>query len=221
MNLKCISAAYRQVLLSHIGSHQLRQLFLFDCQDIDPFSELLPCVRLEFLYISPDCAMTPFPSEAEPFADALVDYFLPVLEKMTSSICLGDWSRLFECHRPSLTLLTLACSHVGISSMNQSSWNDVTTFWPKLQELRLYDTKGLEFSTMCPRILPQFQDLKRLTLSCEMPSTSETGSSAVNLFIKVAIHSALLTGNIQFRPQHQTKCPFYSHHPRNCNTHSA
>jgi hypothetical protein len=214
VNIKSISAVYRHILLSHIGN-QLRQLFLFDCQEIDPFTELLPCAKLEFLYISPDCAMAPFPSDARPIADALVNCFLPLLEKMTSSICLGDWSRLFECHRPSMTLLTLTCSHIGVYSTSSFSWNDVPSLWPHLQELRLYDTKGLDFSTMCPRILPQLRDLKRLTLSCEMPSSNITGST-VNLFIKVAIHSALLTGKIQFRTQHATKCPFY--HSRNYNT---
>ena len=53
--------------------------------------------------------------------------------------CLGQWSRLFECHRPSLTDLNLSCFHLGVTSVIRFNWSDaVAHLWPNLSQVGIY-----------------------------------------------------------------------------------
>jgi hypothetical protein len=89
--------------------------------------------------------------------------FLPNLKELKiSSTCLDYWSRLFECHRPSLTKLKLSCFHIGLSSMSPFNWSDAPVLWPNLKELGLLNTR--ECTTLDPlrSITPHLKEFQKL-----------------------------------------------------------
>ena len=66
--------------------------------------------------------------------------FLPNLKKLeTLGTCLGQWSRLFECHRPLMTDVTLNCFHFGLPTLSRFNWSDIPELWPNLRQLIFSD----------------------------------------------------------------------------------
>ena len=134
--------------------------FSFSNSNIDPVKELLPCTQLEALSISPECTIVPLPTGAEmPSADT----FLPQLKTLNIFICLREWSPLFECHRPSLVSLLLACPHFAIASRGEFGWTDLPLLWPNVSQLHFYRNGGLTVNLLC-QIVPQLKNLRVLSL---------------------------------------------------------
>ena len=65
-------------------------------------------------------------------------HFLPLLKTLKiKERCLGQWSRHFECHRPSLTNLSSNCFHIGLPTVSPLNWAETPNLWPNLRELAL------------------------------------------------------------------------------------
>ena len=169
---------YRRVVLTSIGiedSSPLRKLKFYECKDVDPVAELLPHVRLECV-IFKICSFIPIANATE-FAERVPEAvladcsnrFLPKLKKLEYlNTCLGQWSRLFECHRPALTELSLTCSHIGLPFVSQFNWNDATSYlWPNLRHLSLRHYDSFTLLKLLKSIVPHlggFQHLKKFIL---------------------------------------------------------
>ena len=99
-------AAYRHILLAKIGA-KLSQLCMIGCELIDVTKDLKPCSQLKRLVIRESCTMAPIEAAASTI-QMTTDRLLPNLVSLTSWICLGDSSHLFETdERHSLKRLTL------------------------------------------------------------------------------------------------------------------
>ena len=140
---------YRRVVLDCLGGNKLRELTLRNCEDFDPIAELLPIKKPAFLSVQ-YCSLTPIAN-----ADALAqrvprailhdcaNKFLPQLKELiVDGTCLGYWSRLFECPRPSLIKWTGFCSHLGFPSVSRFDWSDVPLMWPNMKEFGFYNNHG-------------------------------------------------------------------------------
>ena len=102
-----VSTANFNTVLAVLGS-KLLKINLRSCKDID-LGHFLPFLQLEVLTLDKDCTLT-----AGGVESIQTDTFLPNLKKLSTKICLGKSSRLFE-ERP-LTDLILCCSHIGTES---------------------------------------------------------------------------------------------------------
>ena len=153
------------------------------CRDVNPLTELLPHVRLECV-IFKGCRFIPIANATE-FAERVpeavladcTNRFLPNLKKLELiSTCLGQWSRLFECHRPALTELSLSCSHIGLPSVSRFNWSDTASYlWPNLRHLSLRNFHSPKLFKLLKSIVPHlvgFNDLEKLILptECRIPS---------------------------------------------------
>ena len=176
IGMSSVSPDYRRMLLNCLGRDtKLRKLDLYSCEDIDPITELLPHNKMEILRFW-KCTFTPTLMNEVEFiervpAEVLADCsnrFLPKLKKLEIfGRSIGQWSRLFECHRPLLTELKLTCFHFGLPSTNRFNWNDAPTLWPNVQQLGLYGgnrtaVKALE--SIAVR-LNDFKHLEKLIVS--------------------------------------------------------
>ena len=182
-----VLASYRQTLLSHIGSH-LRMMELFDCSNIDPVAELLPCTLLDSLDLSSSSLISrPRPC----LIDDVNIQFLPSLERLgTRATCLGDWSSLFECPRPLLTHLFLSCSHIGIESKSPLfDWHNIPEMWPNLQVLYILSTLNLTLDKL-DVILNQFNKLQRVCVpsSIKTQSIEEFGMEATEEKVELLLN---------------------------------
>jgi len=174
---------YRIAVLSILG-RQLQSLHFYGTQTIDVIKELSPYHQLEELIIGNDYSLLPPPVAADDFPSA--DNFLPRLKKFEIRICLGPWSPLFECFRPSLTDIGLGCAHIG-TSRSQFNWIEVPNLWPNLREMTLLDTRFNRFAWACLReIFSQFKNLRSLTLP---PSY---GSEVQSKFMRKKLKAALM-----------------------------
>ena len=148
---------YRRAVLSVMG-HQLQGLTYCSSSDVDFVAELFPYPQLKKLSMSSDCTLSPFPAALPP-----VDTFLPHLMKLVIRICLGQWSLLLECHRPSLVLVRLACPHFEIASRSHWKWSDIPNVWPNLRRLTFDNTERLEQNVLF-EFIPKLKRLQLLTL---------------------------------------------------------
>jgi len=171
VSFRAVPSDFRQTALSVIG-HQLQVLKFTNSQSVDIFAELFPFPQLKELIISSGCTLSPFPVEL-PLA---VDNLLPNLMKLTIFICLGQWSRVFECHRPSLVSVRLACPHFNIPSRSRLKWNNLSNIWPNLRHLAFNrafnNTEGLELEILY-QFIPQLKQLQLLTLPYDSPRSRE------------------------------------------------
>ena len=171
INFFNVSPSVRQIVLDSIGGHRLRELFLFDCRDVDPVAELPRFNRLENLWI--ECPTMIHIGDEDflvlrlpPGILADSGLFLPNLKTLsTAGNCLDHWSRLFECHRPSLTSLQLSCCHFGLPSMSQFNWDDTPRLWPNLMQLTLIGSCLVSYfnfnlAKVMDQIVPQLQHFK-------------------------------------------------------------
>ena len=163
---------YRRVVLDCLGGSQLHKLTLTHCQDFDPIAELLPLKTLKFLSVQ-NCTLTPIANAAALaqrvpraiLADC-ANKFLPQLKELIVDVtCLGYWSRLFECPRPSLIKWTGFCSHLGFPSVSRFDWSDAPLMWPNMKKFGFYNNHGSApvntFKSLAP-YLNEFQHLEKL-----------------------------------------------------------
>ena len=136
-----VSADYRRAILSILGL-QLKSLMFYGCPTIDVRTELLPYSQLNKLKISSDCALLPIPVTDE-FPQRSAQTFLPQPKTLKINCCLGSWSPLFECQRPTLTKLKLRCPHLGIASTSRYDWIDIPQLFPNLRKLYIKQGLGL------------------------------------------------------------------------------
>lgn len=104
----------RQIISNFTAGDRLRKLILVDCVDIDPVTEFLHFSRLEMLCIEGGIMISiKDVDDAQRIPPEMLAHFgqlLPHLKSFSAvKTCLGHWSRLFECHRPSLTALQFSC----------------------------------------------------------------------------------------------------------------
>ena len=162
---RIISSAFRQVILSTIGS-QLESLEFNYCTDID-MKEVLLCCKLESLIIDSRCKLLMEPG-SPPIDCGPPSSFLPCLKKLQSAICLGQFSCLFESERPLLNDVNLCCLHFGIARTTESvGWKDLPKMWPNLEVLNVVST-GLSLPNLL-NLAPQFKSLKRIRIKKDEP----------------------------------------------------
>ena len=120
-HVKC--SACVKPILNALG-HALKSLDIIESK-LD-LAQLVPCCYLERLTIWEGCSI--INDGADGTASLISLPFLPVLKSFSSSVCLGEWSPLFE-SKTSLTKLGLNCSHIGIGVIIQMfSWLMNTRF---------------------------------------------------------------------------------------------
>ena len=149
----------------------------------------MPFDCLESLILSEGCGMATIDSLRT--LSALSVPFLPILNRLVvSGTCLGDWSRLFECNRPSLNTLFLSCSHIGIASKSPFNWEDIPNLWPNLQCLHLDKTTGLTVNKLRD-IIPLFHHLAALSLPDRMIESPEDRQRAflLSMFLRYRLFS--------------------------------
>jgi hypothetical protein len=154
-----ISAEYQLSVLLQNFKNQLQRLELHDCKYID-LAQLAQCEQLQELELGIGCVIKLSTTDINP------NTFLPNLKKMTSKICLGQSSALFETSRPSLTLLNLSCVHIGISSASNFCCEDIPGLWPNLETLSICSARGLTLEKF-QHVIPQLVKLKELELPSE------------------------------------------------------
>ena len=205
--LYSVKTKYRLVVLDCLG-HQLRKLKLKSCEDVDPAVELLSMKRLEALTIR-YCTLTPITTAAalvkhvprEILADC-ANQFLPQLRELeTIGICLGYWSRLFDCRRPSLTKLRLNCSHLGLPSMTRLNWSDAPDLWPNLTEVRFLNGEGCATLNTLKSIAPHlngFQNLRDLVIAKRLALAEDVSMSSLEVLTQTG-HPLPSVGVMSFR----------------------
>jgi len=162
-----VPPSYRQVFLSLFGPQLNKLNFSTSNSNIDPVKELLPCTQLEALSISSLCTIVPLEAEI-PSADT----FLPQLKTLKICICLREWSPLFECHRPSLVSLLLACPHFAIASRGKFGWTDVPLLWPNVRHAHFLSCDGFTMDLFC-QIVPQLKSLRFLVIPKNINQSNE------------------------------------------------
>jgi hypothetical protein len=156
--------------------HKLR---LHDCNGVDPVAELLPHgTRLETLVIK-NCNLNTI-ANAAAFAQLVTEEvmadcgnrFLPKLKKLeVMNCCLGQWSRLFECQRPSLIELKLNCFHLGLAGVSRANWSDAPNLlWPYLRLLGINNAERITIYTLksIAPLLNDFEHLEKLIIPREI-----------------------------------------------------
>lgn len=178
IGMSSVAVEYRQILLNCLGREtKLRKLDLHSCEDIDPITELLPHNRLEIIRFW-KCTFTPTLTNEVEFMERVPAHvrancsnrFLPKLKKLEIfGRCIGQWSRLFECHRPLLTELKLTCFHLGFPSLCQFKWSDAPNLWPNLRQLGLYGgRKTMKALESIALHLNYFNNLEKLIVQRDM-----------------------------------------------------
>ena len=163
----CVQPDYRLAVLSVIGHQLLRLRYSSSSLDIDVLSELGFCSRLRDLTFSYHCTLLPLPLGTD--LQKYTNDFLPQLDNLKSASCLGEWSPLFECHRPSLTLLILACPHLGLATRSKFNWPDAPLLWPNLRNLKVAKCDGLTVD-MLREVVPQWEHLDEFILPLSIVS---------------------------------------------------
>ena len=139
-------ADQHHVIVDCFGGDQLHTISLDTCWNIDLYALLLPHKQIEYLRIE-ECDLVRI-QDADEFAEHvpaavisdISNQFLPNLKKLeTLGTCLGQWSRLFECHRPLMTDVTLNCFHFGLPTLSRFNWSDIPELWPNLRQLKFSD----------------------------------------------------------------------------------
>lgn len=154
--MRRISAPNQLSVLLQNFKNQLQRLELHDCKYID-LAQLAQCKQLQELELGIGCVIKPSTTDIDP------NTFLPNLKKMTSRICLGQSSALFETSRPLLTFLDLSCVHIGIPSASNFCCEDIPGLWPNLEALSFYSTRGLTLEKF-QHVITQLVKLKELGL---------------------------------------------------------
>ena len=174
-HLKFLSGSpdYRRAVLTALGPRLIKLDVSYST--IDVVAELTPYSQLEELSISFFSAVPQVQVEILP-----TENFLPRLKKLSVDSCLGNWSRLFECPRPSLTSLYLACPHFGIVDRSPFNWIDIPRLFPNLQELHFDKGAGLSLDIL-REFVPQLKHLKTLTLSPQIFGTDENPKVAIQM----------------------------------------
>lgn len=194
VNFDSVPFYYRRAVLSILG-HQLEALeFSSFSHDIDVVKEIFPYSQLQELRISDNCEVVQPPSSYN--LPSATD-FLPRLKRLEIDICLGQWSPLFECHRPGLLIFSSACPHFGVPSRGIFRWTDVPELWPGLQKLNLSTRQGLTVD-MLREIVFQLEHLEGLTLRGKMFS-SITEKPLIKKFQEELKNQNRLT-EIEFQP---------------------
>ena len=182
MTFYYISSGDRRIWLECLGGDKLRKLTLIFCKDVDPIDELMPNNRLESLDVQ-SCSFIPISNNSLNFIlRNNNNEFLPRLKTLKmSENCSGQWSRLFEYHRPYLKSLTLSCPHIGLPSVSQFSWDDTPSLWPNLTVLTL--NSGLytmdTINSLSPH-LHKFLHLEKLVLPKSVYKGQQIHLSTVN-----------------------------------------
>ena len=152
--------------MSVIGS-QLLKLNFFNCDDIDLAAELLPCKKVEDLFINSGSTLVPISPDVKIPADC----FLPVVKEIFITSCSSDVCRLLETARPSLTKLNFNCVHFGIPEASKHNWIDIPSLWPNLESLNICSrskstsTEGLRQMKLA---IPQLEKLNKIALPEEL-----------------------------------------------------
>ena len=220
--MRYISSDYRRVVLDCLGGDQLRNLSLTGCEDVDPIVELLSRKNLEILSFW-NCKLIPF-TDAAAFAERVPrailtesDPFLPELKELKTKVtCLGYWSRLFECHRPSLVKLRLNCSHIGLSSVSRYDWSDTPSLWPNLKELGLLDNESNSPLNALKSISPhlnEFQHLQKLIVSATTPS--QIGFMSTSYVTAQIGHPLPIGLRVEIWESHSTYCNLHQEREQN------
>ena len=168
-----VQADYRQVLLNCLVSDKVRKLNLKDCSHIDPLIELWPFSHLEHLRLEVhDLVDIDKDFDLQNSLADISSHFLPKLKTLKIFHCFGQWSRLFECRRPSLTKVILICSHIGVPHTSLYKWHDVPKLWPNLRELGLrgYSHYTLKALKGIAPFLNEFHHLKKIIVPVELPT---------------------------------------------------
>jgi hypothetical protein len=156
-----VETDYRKIIVSVIG-HQLKTLeFSSFSYDIDLIPEVFPCTGLEELKIGGFCnVMAPPPGYNLPS----ISDFLPHLKRLKLRICLGLWSPIFECHRPTFTTLNVICIHIGVPNQSEFEWGDVPKLWPNIRELHMINAEALTLDFLM-EFVPKLKHLQILSFS--------------------------------------------------------
>ena len=166
MNFVDVASDYRRAVLSVIGP-KLLELKFFNCDGIDIAAELLPCKKVEDVFINKGSLLVPI----SPGVDIPADSFMPSLKYLFLTICSSDISRLLETSRPSFVKLICNCVHFGIPEASSHSWGDLPSLWPNLVSLlisnrnRSISTEGLR---QMRSAIPQLKKLNNLALPEEL-----------------------------------------------------
>ena len=123
---------------------------------------LSPCNALQDLIIErPYC----FPDKSDIIIVPPVGVdFLPNLQTLDITSCLGQWSRLFETTtRPALTNLNLYCSHIGVKEASDYQWTDAFKLWPNMRHMDINFAKGLTGMSYVD-VLPLFEKLEHASI---------------------------------------------------------
>jgi hypothetical protein len=182
MNVKFydVSAAYRQAVLSVIGS-RLLVLYFFHCDNIDVASELFPCSKLEDLFINASSTVSPITTESAIAAER----FLPDIKILFLTSCSPDLQRLFETPRPSLTTLILNCIHFGIQKASSCHWTDLPQLWPNLKSLVIdVQSKSLKSIEDLRQMRSAIRKLKNLKKLCIPGDIEELASDDIKEFLQ-------------------------------------
>ena len=103
-------------------------------------------------------------------------HFLPKLKTLSSRCCFGPCSSLLKTiPRPSLTHLSLYCSHFGIPESitgQVKTWQDVPDLFPNLQLLSLNRADGLTLEKLL-EIVPRLASLRHLELPKDLLNSEE------------------------------------------------
>ena len=183
-----VNNLYRRVVLEVLGGgEKLKKLTLVQCNNVHPGLELLPCTKLQMLAIKQG-SFVPVPDLEDfvlPLPDAVIDdlpnKFLSHLANLDiRDTCPVQWSKVFECHRPFLTELSVSCLHIGTGD-GLNGWYQVNILWPNLRQLIFYEygTATLNMIRSIAPYLWQFQHLKELRLpnKSAMDALIESGIS--------------------------------------------
>jgi len=101
-----VSPKFVKAILKSFGS-ELESLTFESCLELD-LSDLLPCVKLESLFILSHSTLDPKAIGSNIIAHT----FIPQLTSIESGICLSSWAFLFE-GKSALTRVFLNCFHLG------------------------------------------------------------------------------------------------------------
>jgi len=196
-------AAYRHILLAKIGA-QLSQLCMIGCELIVVTKDLKLCRQLKRLVIRERCTMAPIDTASS--IQQTTDGLLPNLVSLTSWICLGDSSHLFETERPSLKRLTLYCPHISLPYVSQWNWSDIPKLWSSVDELRLYYTKGLKVESLLQLAL-RMKNLISITVPSAIMITDKDKQAAETL--KVELKSSQIHLHFSVNPISDCLCHYH------------
>ena len=185
-------------VLAFLGSNLLKLDFR-SCKDID-LGHFLPFLHLEDLNLDNNCSTTAIDVEL-----IQADAFLPNLKNISSEICLGKSSRLFE-EKSTLTKLNLCCSHIGIAEASSCLWDSILKLWANVESLSISSSPGLSIPTMC-QIVSQLEKLKRVEFAKEFP-WSEEESLLIHLLKEKLLAKKFESYDCKFSKTTKSDCQF-------------